>query len=102
VVIYEVLISEVAPGRRAEYVEVYKQAWRESNPPGCHGVRIMECIEHPGRVITMIAWDDVDAHERARLRPEHARFRGKITPYRVGSSGGFAHYTYQDIAPPGW
>jgi quinol monooxygenase YgiN len=101
-VIFEVLTSEVAPERRAEYIEAYKRAWRESNPPGCHSVRLMACIEHPGRVMTMIAWDSVEAHERARQRPEHARFRETITAYRTGEGIPLAHYTYEDIAPPDW
>ena len=100
--VYEVLISQVAPERRTEYLEAYKRAWRESNPPGCHGLRLLSCIEDPGRVITMIAWDSVDAHERARTRPEHGRFRDTVTPYRIGPGVGFAHYTYEDSAPPDW
>ena len=100
--IYEVVISEVAPERRTEYIDAYKRAWRESNPPGCQGVRMMACIEDPGRVITMISWDSVDAHERARTRPQHARFREVVTPYRTGSGGGYAHYTYEDLSPPDW
>jgi heme-degrading monooxygenase HmoA len=100
--VYEMVISEVAPERRAEYVEAYKRAWRDSNPPGCHGVRVLSCIEDPSRVITMIAWDDVEAHDRARLRPEHVRFREAIAGYRTGPGGGLAHYTFEDIAPPDW
>ena len=100
--IYEVVVSEVAPDRRDEYLEAYKRAWRESNPPGCRGVRLMACIEDAARVMTLIAWDSVEAHERARLRPEHARFRETITAFRTGSGGGLAHYTFEDIAPPAW
>jgi heme-degrading monooxygenase HmoA len=100
--IYEVVVSEVAPARRAEYLEAYKRAWRESNPPGCHGVRLMACIEDPARVMTLIAWDSVEAHERARERPEHARFREAIAAFRTGTGGGLAHYTFEDIAPPDW
>lgn len=100
--IYEVVVSEVAPDRRAEYLEAYKRAWRESNPPGCHGVRLMACIEDPARVMTLLAWDSVEAHERARERPEHARFRETVTAFRTGSGGSLAHYTFEDIAPPNW
>lgn len=100
--IYEIVISEVIPERRAEYVEAYQRAWRESNPPGCQGVRLLSCIEDPGRVITMISWDSVEAHEQARLRPEHGRFRETVAPYRTAPSQGPAHYTFGDIAPPDW
>lgn len=101
--IYEVVVSEVEPARRADYIEAYKGAWRASNPPGCHGVRLMACIENPGRVMTLIAWESVDAHEQARLRPEHARFRETVTAFRTGGAGGgLAHYTFEDIAPPSW
>ena len=100
--IFEVVVSEVDPARRVEYIEAYKRAWRESNPPGCHNVRLMACIEDPGRVMTLISWDSVEAHERARLRPEHARFRETITAFRTGTGGGLAHYTFEDIAAPDW
>src|SRR5688572_1837652 len=94
--IYEVVIQTVDPARRDEYVQAYKEAWREAAAPGAHTVRVMPCIEDPARVITMIEWDNLEAHEKQRLTEAHARFRARVQPFRTGPSD-LQHYTIEEF-----
>ncbi len=94
--VYEILINQVAPDRREAYIAAYKETWRKVNRPGCQGVRFLSCIEKPDRVIIQIAWDSVEAHERARQIPEHATIREVGAAFDVKGEG-LAHYTFEDL-----
>jgi heme-degrading monooxygenase HmoA len=98
--VYEVVIQTVDPARRDEYVKAYKAAWQEANAPGAHTVRVMPCIEDPSRVITMIEWDSVEAHEKQRLTEAHARFRERVQPYRT-APGDLKHYIVEEFQTAG-
>jgi quinol monooxygenase YgiN len=98
--VYEVVISEVDPARRDEYVQAYKKAWQTANAPGAHTVKIMSSIEDPARVITIIEWDSVEAHEKQRVTEAHARFRDTVQPYRTGPSD-LKHYTVTEFQTSG-
>lgn len=94
--VYEMLINEVAPERRQAYVDAYKATWKKVNRPGCQGVKFLACIEKPSRIIVQIAWDSVEAHERARQIPEHGTIREVGAAFDVKGEG-VAHYTIEDL-----
>ena len=94
--VYEMLINEVAPERRQAYIEAYKETWRKVDRPGCRGVKFLSCIEKPSRVIVQIAWDSVEAHEKARQIPEHGTIREVSAAFDVKGEG-VAHYTIDDL-----
>jgi heme-degrading monooxygenase HmoA len=94
--IYEVVIQTVDPARRDEYLQVYKDAWREAAAPGAHTVRIMACIEDLARVITMIEWDSFEAHQKQQTTAAHARFRERVQPYRT-APGDLKHYLVDEF-----
>ncbi len=94
--VYEILINEVAPEQRDEYIKAWKETWLKVKRPGCHGVRMLSCIENPSRVITQIAWDSVEAHEAARQIPGHGEIREMRARFDVKGEG-LAHYTYEDF-----
>jgi heme-degrading monooxygenase HmoA len=98
--VYEIVISEVDPARRDEYVQEYKKAWQEANAPGAHTVRLLASIEDPARVITIIEWDSVEAHEKQRLTEAHAHFRDRVQPYRMGPSD-LKHYLVTEFQTAG-
>ena len=94
--VYEIMINEVAPERREDYIASWKETWRKVNRPGCQGVRFLSCIEKPSRVIIQIAWDNLEAHENARKIPEHGTIREVGVAYDVKGEG-LAHYTIDDL-----
>jgi heme-degrading monooxygenase HmoA len=98
--VYEMVISTVDPSRRDEYIQAYKAAWQKANAPGAHTVKVMACVEDPARVITMIEWDSLEAHERQRVTEAHAQFRETVQPYRTGPSE-LHHYTVLEFQTSG-
>ena len=94
--VYEVVISTVAPAQREEYIAAWRAAWLEAAAPGAHNVAIMPCIEDPARVITMIEWDSVEAHEKQRTTAAHGRFRDQVQRYRTGPSD-LKHYLMDEF-----
>jgi quinol monooxygenase YgiN len=80
-VIYELVHLTVDPERRAEFVEVYRQAWSEAAFEGSHQGKILPCIEDPGKLLVIIEWDSIAAHRQHRQTPKHNHFRAAINPY---------------------
>jgi len=95
-VVYEMLINEVSAERRAAYIQAYRETWKKVNRPGCQGVKFLACIEKPSRIIVQIAWDSLEAHERARQIPEHGTIREVSAAFDVKGEG-VAHYTIEDL-----
>ncbi|MEA2642369.1 MAG: Antibiotic biosynthesis monooxygenase [Chloroflexota bacterium] len=95
--VYEMMIREVAPERRADFIEAYKKKWSEVERPGCRGVRFLSCIEKPERVIVEISWDSVEAHENARNNvPGHGTIREVGEAFQVTGEGP-THYTIDEL-----
>ena len=94
--VYEMLINDVASEQRDAYIQAYRETWKKVQRPGCQGVKFLSCIERPSRVIVQIAWDSVEAHERARQIPEHGTIREVGQRFDVKGEG-VAHYTIEDL-----
>ncbi len=88
--IYEVVEQFIDPDKRDEYINVYRQAWKEAAFAGSNGGQILRDIEDPTKVVIIIAWDSLDAHrQHTRPRPgtqAHQHFRETINPYMTETS----------------
>jgi heme-degrading monooxygenase HmoA len=94
--IQEIVIQQVAPEKREEYVKVFGDYLLQANYAGSHGIKFFASIEDPGRVILMIDWDSVEAHTRHRGTPAHNAMREMTAKYQTAKSDG-AHFLVHEI-----
>ena len=83
VMILEVGLIDVLPGREDEFAAAYRQARPIlAGTPGCRSVRMTRGVESPSRFVLLVEWDSVAAHrENFRETDRFARWRGLIGPY---------------------
>ena len=89
--IHEIVIQQVNPDKRDEYIKVFGEILTKANYPGSHGIRFFTSIEDPSRVILVIEWDSVEAHEDFRITEEFAKWRTQVGPFFAGPPQA-AHY----------
>lgn len=97
--VYEVVIQNIDPERRDEYIANYKKKWREMALDGWRSGRLLKCIENPGRVIIVLEWDSVQAHRQHSRggSPAMAQFMAEsVRPYQTALSD-FDHFTVEVI-----
>jgi len=96
-VVTHVVVQTIDPERRDEYIERYKEEWREAALPGCRSAKILRAIENPSRVILIFEWDSIEAHRKANDTPAHDKLmRETIEKYRSAPSD-YAHYEAEEI-----
>ncbi len=55
---------EVKPGQGDAFEAAMKQAVPLiAASEGFHGIKVLPCIETPGRYLLLVTWDSVEAHE---------------------------------------
>jgi heme-degrading monooxygenase HmoA len=83
VMILEVGLIDVLPGREDEFAAAYRQARPIlAGTPGCRSVRMTRGVESASRFVLLVEWDSVAAHrENFRETNRFARWRGFIGPY---------------------
>jgi quinol monooxygenase YgiN len=89
--IHEIVIQQVAPEKRDEYIKVFGEFLTKANYAGSHGIKFFTSIEDPSRVILVIEWDNVEAHTRHRGTPTHNAMREMTAKYQTAKSDG-AHF----------
>ena len=89
--IQEIVIQQVQPEKRDEYVQVFADILKKANFAGSHGIKFFTSVEDPSRVILMIEWDSVEAHTRHRGTPVHNAMREATSKYQTVKSDG-AHF----------
>ncbi len=94
--IYEIVVFNIDPARRDEFVEIYGPAIRAAEFPGFRGGQICAALDDPSRVVVVNEWDSVEAHEVTRGTPSHRRFKAIIEAYWAGPVQ-LHHYTAKDI-----
>ena len=94
--IYEIVIQQVDPMKRDEYIQVFGQALKQADYAGAHDIKLFASIEDPGRVILMIEWDSVEAHTQHRGTPPYNAMREVGTRYQTQKSDG-AHFKLHSI-----
>jgi len=85
---YEVRFQTVAPDRRAEYVEIYKQAIQEIKQAGCTNGLILCSESDPSSVLVLLEWESQAHHQRWRGTPPHTRFRNAVEGWQAKPSAG--------------
>jgi len=92
-----VVIQNIPPETRDEYIQRYIEEWNLAKLPGCRGAQILKAIENPGRVILIFEWDSVEAHRSANRTPAHDRLMAEtIDKYRATPSD-YAHFESIEI-----
>lgn len=94
--IHEIVIQQVVPEKRDEYIQVFGEFLKNADYAGAHGIKFFASIEDPGRVILMIEWDSVEAHTRHRGTPTHNAMREMTARYQTQKSDG-AHFNLRRV-----
>ena len=94
--IQEILIQQVQPEKRDEYVKVFSEFLTKANYAGSHGIKFFTSIEDPSRVILMIEWDSVEAHIQHRGTPTHNEMREMTGKYQTAKSDG-GHFVMHEV-----
>jgi quinol monooxygenase YgiN len=94
--IHEIVIQQVQPEKRDEYVKVFGDILQKANYSGSHGIKFFTSIEDPGRVILLIEWDSVEAHTQHRGTPTHTAMREVTASYQTQKSDG-AHFLKHEV-----
>jgi heme-degrading monooxygenase HmoA len=83
--VLEVAIIDVQPGREDQFALAYAQAYSTlATTPGCQSVRMTRGVESPSRFVLLVQWDSVRAHEENfRATQRFSQWRGLIDPYFV-------------------
>jgi len=96
--IQEIVIQQVQPEKRDEYMRVFGEFLKQANYAGSHGIRFFASIEDPGRVILVIDWDSVEAHTRIRGTPTYNAMRELTGGYQTAKSDG-GHFLIHEVRP---
>ena len=59
--------------------------------PGCHGVRVGGGVENPNKLILLVDWESLEAHDAFKKMPEYIELAKILGPYAAG--GGAEHFT---------
>jgi heme-degrading monooxygenase HmoA len=94
--IHEIVIQQVAPEKRDEYIRVFGDYLKKADYAGSHGIKFFASIEDPSRVVLMIEWDSVEAHTRHRGTPVHNAMREMTARYQTRKSDG-AHFIAHEV-----
>jgi quinol monooxygenase YgiN len=54
--------------------------------PGCHGAEAGGGIENPDKIILLVEWDSLAAHEAFKKMPEYATLGGLFGPFAAGGA----------------
>jgi quinol monooxygenase YgiN len=94
--IHEIVIQQVQPDKRDEYIKVFGEFLTRANYAGSHSIKFFTSIEDPSRVILIIEWDSVEAHTRHRGTPTHNAMREMTSKYQTAKSDG-AHFLMHEV-----
>jgi heme-degrading monooxygenase HmoA len=83
--VLEVALIDVMPGSEDAFVAAYGQARRlVTDTPGCRSIRMTRGVETPTRMVLLVEWDSVDAHEVFRSSDRFGQWRALIGPHFAG------------------
>ena len=57
---------------------------------GCLSVRAGRGVENPGKIILLVEWESIPAHQAYTKTPEYTEFRALIAPFVTG--GAMEHF----------
>ncbi|MGB7947088.1 MAG: antibiotic biosynthesis monooxygenase [Candidatus Binatia bacterium] len=96
--IQEIVIQQVQPEKRDEYIKVFGEFLKKANYAGSHGIRFFASIEDPSRVILIIDWNSVEAHTSIRGTPTYNAMRELTGRYQTAKSDG-GHFLMHEVRP---
>jgi heme-degrading monooxygenase HmoA len=96
--IQEIVIQQVQPEKRDEYIEIFGEFLKTANYAGSHGIRFFASIEDPSRVILVIDWDSVESHTQIRGTPTYNAMRELTGKYQTAKSDG-GHFLMHEVKP---
>jgi heme-degrading monooxygenase HmoA len=80
--VLEVALIDVTPGSEDAFVAAYGQARTlVTDTPGCRSIRMTRGVETPTRMVLLVEWDSVDAHEVFRSSDRFGQWRALIGPH---------------------
>jgi heme-degrading monooxygenase HmoA len=88
--VYEMRFQTVDPAKRAEYVQVYRDAVQGCKAAGSTGGQILCSEDDPSSVIVILLWESKDHLARWRGTPSYQSFRAAVEQRQTKKShGGF-------------
>ena len=80
------------PGTIKEFLAVIggKGAALLRGVPGCLGVRVGGGVENPDKLLLLVDWESLEAHEAFKKMPEYAELGKMLGPFAAG--GGAEHF----------
>lgn len=94
--VHEIVIQQVAPEKREEYIRGFSDILKKANYAGAHAIKLFAAIEDPSRVVLIIEWDSVEAHTQHRGTPVHNAMREFASRYQTQKSDG-AHFVLYEV-----
>jgi heme-degrading monooxygenase HmoA len=80
--VLEVALIDVTAGSEDAFVAAYGQARTlVTDTPGCRSIRLTRGVETPTRMVLLVEWDSVDAHEVFRASDRFPQWRALIGPH---------------------
>jgi heme-degrading monooxygenase HmoA len=58
--------------------------------PGCLGARVGGGVENPDKLLLLVDWESLEAHDAFKKMPEYAELGKMLGPYAAG--GGAEHF----------
>ena len=88
--VYEMRFQTVDPAKRAEYVQIYRQAVQGCKEAGSTGGQILCSEVDPSSVIVILLWESKEHLARWRGTPSYQSFRAAVEHWQTKKShGGF-------------
>ncbi len=80
--VLEVALIDVQPGAEEAFVQAYGQARQlVAETPGCRSMRMTRGVETPTRMVLLVEWDSLEAHEVFRASDRFPQWRALIGPH---------------------
>ena len=88
--VYEMRFQTVDPAKRAEYVQIYREAVQGCKAAGSTGGHILCSEDDPSAVIVILLWESKEHLARWRFTDSYKSFRAVVEPLQTKKShGGF-------------
>ena len=73
----------IREGDEERFATAYRDAVRHvTGSAGCHGARLVRCVENPRRFVLLVEWERLEDHtEGFRCSPAFLDWRAALGPY---------------------
>lgn len=90
----EICMINAKDGDSAGFIKAMADGGTEAllSCPGCNTVSVLPGVENPGKVLLMIEWDSVAAHNAAKEAPGFGKFLAAAGPF-FGEGASMEHFS---------